>query len=125
MPDMSYTPGVCNIGPEEIARRRRSGWFGVAVTILLFAILFFTRVNHFWRLLTFFPAVVAASGFLQAYFHFCAGFARRGIFNFGNLSQTQEITDEAAKAADRKKGNKISLYAILIAAVVAVIAFVV
>ncbi len=31
--DGQYIPGVCNIGPQEIARRRRSGHVGLIVTI--------------------------------------------------------------------------------------------
>ena len=34
-----YQPGVCNIGPAEIARRRRVGHIGVIATILLFGLL--------------------------------------------------------------------------------------
>lgn len=122
MAELIYTPGVCNIGPEEIARRRRLGWNGLMVAVALFAFLFWTGVSPLWRLFIFFPAMLSASGFLQAYFHFCSGFARRGIFNFGPLGQSQNVSDDAAKAKDRKKGNQIALYAMLVGVIVAVIA---
>ena len=32
-----YIPGVCNIGPAEIGRRRQIGWVGSGATILLWA----------------------------------------------------------------------------------------
>ena len=89
-----YIPGVCNIGSQEINRRRRVGWIGLTVALLLLIILVGINVNPWWRLLIFFPATLSASGFLQAYFHFCAGFARRGVFNFGEVGKMQEIHDK-------------------------------
>ena len=40
------------------------------------------------RLLVALPAAASASGYLQAWFKFCAGFGSRGIFNFGDLGTT-------------------------------------
>ena len=34
-----YRPGVCNIGPAEIARRRRAGHVGALATVGLLAVL--------------------------------------------------------------------------------------
>jgi len=34
-----YRPGVCNIGPDEIARRRMAGHVGLLAAIVLFAVL--------------------------------------------------------------------------------------
>ena len=34
-----YVPGTCNIGPEEIALRRRAGHAGLAVTAALATVL--------------------------------------------------------------------------------------
>jgi hypothetical protein len=116
-----YIPGVCNIGPQEINRRRRVGWIGLAVALLVFIILAVMNVNHWWRLLIFFPATFSASGFLQAHFHFCAGFARKGVFNFGEIGKIQDVTDDSAKAKDKQKGKQITLYAAFIGAIIAII----
>ena len=35
MTQTEYVPGVCNIGPDEIARRRNLGWVALAITLLL------------------------------------------------------------------------------------------
>jgi len=35
MNDNVYIPGVCNIGPAEIAMRKRVGWGALAVTVAL------------------------------------------------------------------------------------------
>ena len=121
MAQLEYVAGVCNIGPEEIARRRNLGWVTLAVTVVLLGVLVWVGVNPWWRLFVFFPAMMSASGFLQAYFHFCSGFARKGIFNIGSIGQTHEIRDEISKVKDRSKGNRITIYAVLIGAVVAIV----
>jgi hypothetical protein len=118
---IEYLAGVCNIGPEEIARRRNLGWIGLAVAIVLLAILVWAGVNPWWRLFVFFPAMLSASGFLQAYFRFCSGYARRGVFNFGSLGATHPVTDATSKTKDRKQGNRIMLWAVLIGAVAAIV----
>jgi hypothetical protein len=121
MNENKYIPGVCNIGPQEINRRRRVGWIGLAVALLLFIILVGINVNPWWRLLIFFPATLSTSGFLQAHFHFCAGFARKGVFNFGDVGKMQEIHDKDSNTQDRQKGNKITIYAALTGIIVAFI----
>src|SRR5580692_2451145 len=96
-----YTPGVCNIGREETTRRRQLGWISLVVAVVILIILIWSGVNPWWRLLVFFPATMSASGFLQARYHFCSGFARKGVFNFGPLGTTQNVNDEASKQKDR------------------------
>jgi len=117
-----YIPGKCNIGPEEIARRRNFGLAAFVVLILLLGGLIFTGVNPIWRLFVFFPAASVASGFLQAYFHFCSGFARIGAYNFGRTGEKHEVKDEDSKAKDRRRGNQITLYAVIIGTVAALAA---
>ncbi len=115
-----YVSGVCNIGPQEIARRRNFGWGALAATVVLLLVLIWTGVNPWWRLFVFFPAAMSASGFLQAYFHFCSGFAQRGVYNFGQLGETIKIDDAPSRAKDKRKGNQIMLYSALVGIVVAV-----
>lgn len=116
-----YVSGVCNIGPQEIARRRNFGWGALVTTVVLLLILVWTGVGPWWRLFVFFPATMSASGFLQAYFHFCSGFAQRGVYNFGQLGQTVKIEDASSKAKDKRKGSQIMLYSALIGIVAAVL----
>ncbi len=122
MTSTEYVPGVCNIGRAEITRRRRVGWFGLAATAILFGGLVALDANRWWMLLVFLPAAMAASGFLQAHFGFCAGFSRAGVFNFGPVGQTERVADDEARTADRRRGNQILLYSILIGAAVTVLA---
>ena len=71
---LEYRPGVCNIGPEEIARRRRSGHVALVATVVLLAVLVAIGAPPLVRLLLILPAGAAASGYLQARLKFCAGF---------------------------------------------------
>jgi hypothetical protein len=93
---------------------------GLVITAVAYAVLVALGVNPWWRLLLFFPAAASASGFIQARLKFCAGFARRGIFNFGNLGQANQVADEEAMAMDRRRGNQIAIYSSLIGAAVAI-----
>jgi hypothetical protein len=119
-----YIPGVCNIGPAEIDRRRRSGWFGLGATVLLWLAFWVFGVPAAWRLLLFFPAFLSAEGFLQAAFHFCAGFAMQGVFNFGaELGKTETVEQMEFRRKDQRKALLISLYSALIGIAFALLGF--
>jgi hypothetical protein len=75
-------------------------------------------------LLLFFPASLAASGFLQASMHFCAGFGSRGLFNFGDkVGMTETVIQKEFRAKDQKKARQILGLSILIGVAVAVLAY--
>lgn len=120
---VEYEAGVCNIGPEEIASRRRVGHVGTVATIGLFIALVLLGAPPVLRLLLFIPAAVAASGYLQAYLKFCAGFGRLGVYNFGRLGTMTKVADDAMRAADRRKANQIGIASGLIGLAVALVAF--
>jgi hypothetical protein len=104
-----YQAGVCNIGPEEIARRRRSGHIGLVVSVALFAVLLAVAAPHWTRLALVLTAGASASGYLQAWLHFCAGFGSAGVYNFGPLGTVQTVADPHARARDRLKSLQIGL----------------
>ncbi len=120
----AYQPGVCNIGPAEIARRRRAGHVGLGATVILGGGLVAVGAPPLVRLLLALPAAVAASGYLQARLCFCAGFGSRGVFNFGPLGQTEQVQDNAAHARDRARANQIGLASLAIGLVVGALAVV-
>lgn len=120
-----YIPGVCNIGIPEINRRKRIGWIGLFLVLFLFIYLNYGHYNPWLRLIIFFPATLSASGFLQAHFHFCSGFARKSVFNFSEIGKTQKIEDEAAILMDQKKGNQITFYAAVIGIVATLLCFII
>ena len=118
----AYRPGVCNIGPAEIARRRRTGVAMTVVTIVLLAFLLVIHAPPAVRLIVFLPAAVAASGFLQAWLKFCAGFGWLGVFNFRDVGTTQTVADAEARARDRAMAARIGLGCAVAGAIVAGIA---
>ena len=104
-----YHPGACNIGPAEIARRRRSGIVGLAAAAVLAAALVLVDAPAATRWLVALPLAVGAIGFLQAYFRFCAAYGAAGVRNFGPLGSTERVEDAAARRADRSKAVAISV----------------
>ncbi len=118
-----YRPGVCNIGPAEIRRRRASGWLGLAIAVVYLALAFVLGWPAPWRLLVALPVFLSAQGFLQAAFHFCVGFASRGLYNFGALGSEESVQDAEFRRKDLRKALLITVLAAAIAAVVAIGAF--
>jgi hypothetical protein len=118
-----YKPGVCNIGSAEIAKRKHAGWIGAGVTAILGLVIFWLRVPAVWRLSLFVPAFFAATGFLQGFMHFCAGFGMKGVFNFDQVGQTEKIEQEEYRTRDRRKAQQILACSALIGIVVALASF--
>jgi hypothetical protein len=119
---VAYEPGVCNIGPAEIARRRRAGHLGLIATVALLAVLMLIDVHPLARLAVIVPAAISASGYLQARLKFCAGYGQLGVFNFGPLGDRIAITDADALARDRRRARQISLTSFAIGIAVGIVA---
>ncbi len=119
---VDYSPGVCNIGPAEIARRRMAGHLGLLVTAAGLAALVVTGAPHWTRLILVLPAGASASGYLQAWFHFCAGFGSRGVYNFGPLGTVSQVAEPEARARDLATSIRIGVAALAIGIVVAIMA---
>ncbi|MFD4958875.1 hypothetical protein [Microbacterium sp. NPDC058389] len=117
-----YQPGVCNIGPVEIRKRRMSGWLGLAIAVVFLAVAFALGWAAPWRLLVALPVFLSAQGFLQAAFHFCVGFASRGLYNFGELGSEETVYEAEFRKKDQRKALLITVLAFAIAAAVAVVA---
>ena len=118
----AYEPGVCNIGPEEIARRRRAGHVGLIATVGLLAALLLIDVHPLARLAVSVPAIISASGYLQARLKFCAGYGQLGVFNLGPLGKTTAVSDAEALARDRRRAREISVTSIGIGVAVGIVA---
>ncbi|CAN5557067.1 hypothetical protein BH10ACT7_BH10ACT7_27050 [soil metagenome] len=119
-----YQPGVCNIGPAEIRSRRRAGIGGTIVTVLTVAAFVVFGVPDGWRWLVAIPAGVAAMGFLQSAFRFCARFGMAGLFNFGDLGTEEAVHETEYRRADQRKAVLISVLSLAIGILVAIIAVV-
>lgn len=115
-----YTPGVCNIGPSEIAQRKRAGWIGAIITVVLFFVFIVLHIPPLYRLIIFFPATLTAVGFIQAYFHFCAAFGLNGIYNvLKPAGQTETVAQKLFREKDRNKSLHIIYLSVLVGLLIA------
>ena len=117
-----YIPGTCNIGPEEIALRRRAGHVGLAVTAALGAALLRSDLSPAWRLTLAFPAAGAASGYLQARQRFCANYGFRGLYNFDARGHERPVAIAGAREEDRRRSLQIAATSAAIGLGVALVA---
>jgi hypothetical protein len=118
----SYLAGACNIGPAEIAARRRFGHLALVVSLALLAGLVIFHAPAWSRLALFFTAAGSASGYIQARSHFCANFGSRGVFNFGPLGTVERVAGDADRARDRARALRIMLESAAIGLVAAIAA---
>lgn len=109
MTEDDYAPGICNIGPAEIRKRRRGGHVAALATCALLAILIVADAPRTWRILLAAPAALAAVGYIQAFSRFCLFFGFRGDFNFGDLGATEKVMIAEARAADRRKSATLTI----------------
>ena len=99
------SPASATSDPAEIARRRRAGHIGLVAAVALFAVLVLIGAPPLARLLIAIPAVISASGYLQAYFKFCAGFGARGVFNFDEVGTTNTVARRGVAGARPREGE--------------------
>lgn len=114
----TYQPGACNIGPAEIARRRRAGLTGVAIAVALAVGLVVIGAPSWTRLGVFPPLAGGLISLEQARRHFCVAFALAGIRNFGALGSPDRVAEAADLAADRRAALVLAAYMSAAAAVI-------
>lgn len=111
-----YVPGVCNIGPMEIRRRRAFAIAGFAAAAVLFGVLVAVDAPAWTRLFLLLPLMGGTFSWLQARRRFCAGFAMAGIANFGGAEDLQKgVQDAEARRADIAGVRRMTRDAFLIA----------
>ena len=119
-PASGYQPGVCNIGPQEIARRRRSAIAATAIAVAVAVVILAVGAPSVARL-ALLPFVAAgAVSWLQVTRRFCVGFGAAGILNFGDLGTTLSVDDAEARAADRRTARRMILEGLLYGALVTI-----
>ena len=106
----AYRAGACNIGPREMARRRATGYAGLAVAAVLAVVVLAIDAPQLARAVVFLPLWVSLSGFEQARRRFCAGFAFAGIRSVPGSDDTEAIRDPADLAADRAAARMLAAY---------------
>ena len=119
-----YIPGTCNIGVREIRRRQLVGGIGLFLTISTILGFYHQHASHLARFGTFLPAVVMFMGYLQARKKFCLAFGLSGLFNFGKLGGTTRVISDADRKIDREAAIKLMAQAVLLAAILTAVVFV-
>jgi len=97
----NYVPGQCNIGLDEIRKRMRIGYIGLALMILFIFLAEYYGFPQIWKLALFAPAVYAFSGFIQARQKFCFLFGFIGVFNIAG--RKSRVGDDLKIKKDRNK----------------------
>ena len=92
----------CNIGPDEIARRRRSALLATIATVIAAAVLVGALPPGPARLLIWPLATATAVTWLQVVHRFCVAFGALGIQNFGGLGRQVPVAP-GQRAADRRR----------------------
>jgi len=118
-----YVPGVCNIGPWEIRRRRAFGIAGMFAAGVLLAVLVGVGAPTSARLVVLLPLWGGLVSWLHARRRFCVGFAWSGLANFaGSDAGRRRIEDPAARRADLRAAARLVADAFLIALPLALLA---
>ena len=122
MTQADYIPGTCNIGDGEISRRRMVALIGLIFTLSSLATSIINGASREARLGIFIPALIMSVGWVQSRKKFCLAYGFAGTFNFGKLGAISRVSDQEARAADRKTAVKIfaqsALYAGLVTAAI-------
>ncbi|TKX80495.1 hypothetical protein [Halorubrum sp. SD626R] len=118
---MEYQPGVCNIGPAQQRRRLLLGIASLLLAVGLVAAVVAVGWPRWALLLSVFPLYGAVMGYLQYRERFCVGFAGIGVFDVGD--GTNQVLDEAALAADRKRAVRLNAKSVAVGVVGAVVIY--
>jgi hypothetical protein len=121
--EIEYRAGSCNIGRGEIRRRQFVAIVGTALTVFITFELLRRGTPRTKRLGIFFPAMIAAIGFLQARKRFCLAFGLSGIFNFGTLGNVQKVISPQDRALDRKTALTLLLQSAALALAVTLVVY--
>jgi hypothetical protein len=105
---------VCKPNISAAGRKRRIlfGWISAALGIGLVALAIGLHWHWYLRATLFFPAALAATGFLQARRNTCVAHAMKGTFEHEDFTATKAPDDEVA--ASRKVARTIQRDAVLI-----------
>jgi len=98
-----YVPGNCNIGPEEIYRRRRIGYLGLAGMAIFIIIDINFNLPQVWKLVLFAPTVYALSGFFQARHKFCFLYGFMGLSSISGRRNFAKTKDNLMLRKDRTR----------------------
>ena len=110
----------CNIGPAEIARRRRMAILLTVVTVLMVAAIVAAEAPTLARLAVFPFAAAVGVTWLQVIRKFCVHFGAFGLENFGELGEEHHVAPQI-RWADLRQSIEMILQGLLFGLVVTVV----
>jgi predicted nucleic acid-binding Zn ribbon protein len=118
----AYVPGVCNINPNEVKKRRNVGHIGLVILVVLLVVFLVLNISRYIRIILFLPAFISAIGYLQAKNKFCVGYGGAGQQHADTDSALAvKVTEVPALSADKKRSRQLNLQAFIAALVITVI----
>jgi predicted secreted protein len=117
----NYIPGTCNIGNEQLQKRKKFLIKTVSATLLCIVFLQIFHLDKIWRLFMFVPFTLTIIGAQQVYFKFCYLFGLKGYYGFGEVGKAKTVTDEENIKRDKAKARKMILSSVIIGAILTVI----
>jgi len=110
-----YEPGTCNIGDDELSKRKKELIVGLIATFI-FTVLFFNYPDSLFLLVfLFISTAFTVLMYLQIKNRFCVAFGWFKKYNFGKLGEARKITDPGYVSKDRKKVLIIGLQILVMA----------
>lgn len=123
MAETYYSPGICNINPQEVRNRKQAFYIGSAATVSLLGTLYILDVSAIVGFVIFLPAWIASLGYLQAKHKFCVGYAALGKYSSGNkFGQTAMVDKKRNLLADTFKAKQLNRRALLYGVMTAIFA---
>lgn len=117
----NYIPGTCNIGNEQLQKRKRFLLKTVSATLLCILFLEVFHLDKTWRMLMFIPFSLTIIGSQQVYFKFCYLFGLKGYYGFGEVGKAKAVTDAENIKRDKAKARKMIVSSVIIGAVLTVV----
>jgi glucose-6-phosphate-specific signal transduction histidine kinase len=115
-----YIPGTCNIGNEQLAKRKRFLVKCILVTVLGVSYQLVFHSDKVLRLLMFIPFAVTAVAAQQVFYKFCYRFGLTGLYGFGELGKEKNAEEDEFKKLDRKKSQRMIVSSVIIGIILSI-----
>ena len=110
----NYIPGTCNIGNEQLKKRKRFLAACIVTTVLLITFQLIFHSGKMWRLFMFIPFAITSVAVQQVLYKFCYRFGLTGLYGFGKVGYDTKVEGNHFRELDRKKSKKMIVSSVLI-----------
>lgn len=109
-----YIAGKCNIGKEQLQKRKRFLIKCIMVTVLFIVVFQWFHFNRTWRIVMIIPFSLTSIGAQQVIYKFCYVFGLKGYYGFGEIGKQLKIEGKDYLELDRKKSRRMIISSVLI-----------